>query len=174
MNEPRKYRGGKVATTDDADATPSVDPLGCRATGCPLRGTVDFGNAGKFFCTAHSKALASEWHRITQHIRAQIGMVQFLSELQQRINFPSQFKEPWSDFAKRYWCNDTHCFPSRQELGNPQAYAYRMFGEFQWRIEASKSRPEPWIGPAPATRSGNVATLVDARADMDEVGHDAR
>lgn len=156
------YRGGKI-DQPDGDGAGAADPLACRAWGCPLRGTVDFGNAGKFFCTAHSRALASEWNGITQRIKAQIGLAQFVSELQQRINYPSQFPlEQWHAFAARYWGTDTHCVPGPHEVNNPQAYVYRMLGELQWRVEAIKNRPQPWEPPqAPPVPCGNVADLVD-------------
>lgn len=164
MNEPRKYRGGKVDTPEGDAPSTAADPLACRAWGCPLRGTVDFGNSGKFFCTAHSRALASEWNAITQRIKAQIGAATFLTELVQRINFPSQFPESWADYAQRYWGTDTHVVPGPHEQRNPQAYAYRMFGELQWRVEAIKHRPAPW--EPPGTRApGNVGQVVEANAE---------
>lgn len=160
MTTDRKYRGGKVDPAD-SDAPATTDPMACRARGCPLRGCVDFGNAGKFFCTAHSRALASEWNAITQRIKAQIGMVQFLSELQQRISFPSQFPlESWYAFSVRYWGTDTHCVPGVHEGCNPHAYAYRMLGELQWRVEAIKNRPQPWEPPGSPV-PGNVGQLVE-------------
>lgn len=131
----------------------------CHAHGCPLRGTVDYGNSGRFFCTAHANTGPQQWSLITTAIREHLYLAQLIGDLQRMANAG----EDWAKFATDYWTGyDEAMVPNPDERRNPSAYLYRLLGEFQYRIGRRKGKPEAWTDPnraKPKPRNSAAAFL---------------
>jgi hypothetical protein len=76
----RKTRELGAAAQEAQDQ--STRPVGaCRAEGCPCRGTVDIGSAGRFYCTWHSWAPPADWPRVTEELQRHRWLIDFMGEL---------------------------------------------------------------------------------------------
>ena len=140
---------------------PERDASLCYANGCPLRGTIDRGNAGRFLCVCHDGKEAHEWPRITEKAHEFRWLAEFIFDVQRLATTTARPAMNWDEFAARFWQDsDQHCMPSTFEAKFPQRYAYRMLGELRWRCGSETQRPNPAQEPAYRKAGGNMAQLM--------------
>lgn len=137
----------------EIESQPEQDPRRCTADGCSLRGTIDAGGGGRFFCSCHDRSEPEDWSEINAAIREHRWLVDLIGDLHRHINHPRR-GQPWHEYAAMFWAGEDGMHPSRDELNNPPAYLLRMHQELLHRVRGA-ARMQPWI--AADVRARNVA-----------------
>ena len=80
--DPKRTARQLAAAARAEDQAPAdVDPTRCTAYGCPLRGSVDVGNTGRYQCHCHAHATIERWPAITQAIRQHDWMLRIIRDV---------------------------------------------------------------------------------------------
>ena len=111
----------------------------CHAIGCPCRGTISL-EGGRWHCNTHAFALPSDWPRLTEGLRENDWLLQFIDML---LVDPKKPPEDWRGIAVEFWAADPYGAP--RDFETRRGYEYRMREELRWRLDGLKDgkRPEP-------------------------------
>lgn len=142
----------------------------CAAFGCPLFGSVDPGNAGKYFCRLHAFNPPDRWQGLTRAIREHAWFTAHIVDMQSDARL-----KDWREQAEFFWRDaDRSMIPAQFETR--AAYLYRLHLEFEYRVGARSSRPAA-VERKQSVRRGDVspvggigaATAVNAAAGFGDL-----
>lgn len=117
----------------------TVDPTRCTAYGCPLRGSVDVGNTGRFQCHCHAHASIERWPAITQAIRSHDWMLRIIRDVKAAGAQHTQ----WRKVAMLAWAVEPEMVPHADET--QALYVARLLQDFEYRVGARERKPGPQV-----------------------------
>lgn len=136
--KPRSARRIAEEARGDEHAEPS-DPTRCTAYGCPLRGSVDVGNTGRYQCHCHAHATIDRWPAITQAIRQHDWMLRIIRDIKAVGSRDLQ----WRKVAMLAWAVEPDMIPDAQET--QALYVARLLQDFEHRVGAREHKPGPQV-----------------------------
>lgn len=134
-----KRTARQLAAAARAEDPADVDPTRCTAYGCPLRGSVDVGNTGRFQCHCHAHATIDRWPAITQAIRQHDWMLRIIRDVKAAGSRDLQ----WRKVAMLAWAIEPEMVPHEQET--QALYVARLLQDFEHRVGARATKPEPML-----------------------------
>jgi hypothetical protein len=126
---------------DAGQDAPGSEAGGCSAYGCPCRGTVDLGHAGRFFCQWHAWIPSDRWPSVTDGLVAHRWFVDLIGELQRR-HTAGDIKAAIAH-ATQVWRDEPEMQPEPLERANWNLYLWRLREELAHRIGVRKEKPQP-------------------------------
>ena len=143
MNAAAKPRSARRIAEDaagfDGQQQPATDPGACTAHGCPLRGSVDVGNTGRYQCHCHAHATIDRWPAITQAIRQHDWMLRIIRDIKAVGSRDLQ----WRKVAMLAWAVEPDMIPDAQET--QALYVARLLQDFEHRVGAREHKPGPQV-----------------------------
>ena len=136
--KPRSARRIAEEARGDEQESPA-DPTRCTAYGCPLRGSVDIGNTGRYQCHCHAHATIDRWPAITQAIRQHDWMLRIIRDVKAAGSRDTQ----WRKVAMLAWAIEPEMVPHEQET--QALYVMRLLQDFEYRVGARERKPGPAI-----------------------------
>ena len=139
-SKPRSARRiAEEAAGFDGQQQPATDPGACTAHGCPLRGSVDVGNTGRFQCHCHAHASIERWPAITQRIRSHDWMLRIVRDVKAAGSQHTQ----WRKVAMLAWSVEPEMVPHADET--QALYVARLLQDFEHRVGAREHKPGPQV-----------------------------
>lgn len=135
----RTARQLAAAARTEVQPPADVDPTRCTAYGCPLRGSVDVGNTGRFQCHCHAHAGLERWPAITQAIRQHEWMLRIIRDVKAAGARDLQ----WRKVAMLAWAVEPDMIPDAQET--QALYVARLLQDFEHRVGARDHKPAPQV-----------------------------
>lgn len=141
------------------------DPGACPAHGCPLRGSIDLGGAGRFVCSAHAGQPHGRWQAITAALNEHRWLIDHMADIGR-----TDMHQRWRALAATFWAN------SEPELMQPKAfetrelYLYRLHLELLHRVGARTQRPDPMVPQGGMPKARTAEPLQRRRPDLLSVG----
>ena len=129
----------QLAQAASAEPPRDVDPTACAAHGCPLRGSVDVGNTGRFQCHCHAHATIDRWPAITQAIRQHEWMLRIIRDVKAAGSQHTQ----WRKVAMLAWAVEPEMAPDANET--QALYVARLLQDFEFRVGAREHKPGPQV-----------------------------
>lgn len=143
MNAETKPRSARRIAEEaagfDGQQQPATDPGACTAHGCPLRGSVDVGNTGRFQCHCHAHATIDRWPAITQRIRSHDWMLRIIRDVKAAGSRDMQ----WRKVAMLAWAIEPEMAPDANET--QALYVARLLQDFEHRVGAREHKPGPQV-----------------------------
>lgn len=134
------------------------DPRKCAATGCPFRGTAEWGGS-RYMCLCHQGKEPDTWPAITEKCHEFSWLGDFIADVMKQSGTWTRGRH-WSEFAVEFWSGiDDHCIPNDWERLRAPDYVIRMMDELRWRCGLTKLRPKPREMPHYSKVKGNVVQL---------------
>ena len=138
--DPKRTARQLAAAARAEDQSPvDVDPTRCTAYGCPLRGSVDVGNTGRFQCHCHAHAGLERWPAITQAIRQHEWMLRIIRDVKAAGSQHTQ----WRKVAMLAWAVEPEMVPDADET--QALYVARLLQDFEHRVGAREHKPGPQV-----------------------------
>ena len=138
--DPKRTARQLAAAARAEDQAPAdVDPTRCTAYGCPLRGSVDVGNTGRFQCHCHAHASIERWPAITQAIRQHDWMLRIIRDVKAAGSRDLQ----WRKVAMLAWAVEPEMVPHTDE--SQALYVARLLQDFEYRVGAREHKPGPQV-----------------------------
>lgn len=134
--KPRSARRIAEEARGDEHAEP-VDPTRCTAYGCPLRGSVDVGNTGRYQCHCHAQVDMARWQDVTHLIRAHEWMLDIVRQVK------AAGSSEWRRTAALAWSIEPDMAPDPQET--QALYVARLLLDFEFRVGARATKPQPLL-----------------------------
>ena len=143
MNAAAKPRSARRIAEEaagfDGQQQPATDPGACTAHGCPLRGSVDVDNTGRFQCHCHAHATIDRWPAITQRIRSHDWMLRIIRDVKAAGSRDMQ----WRKVAMLAWAIEPEMAPDANET--QALYVARLLQDFEHRVGAREHKPGPQV-----------------------------
>lgn len=122
-----------------SDQQPAIDPRGCGANGCPLRGTIDLVGSGRYLCASHALVTMDRWHEVTHAIRGHQWMLDIIRDVKAAGSRDLQ----WRKVAMLAWAVEPDMAPHEQET--QALYVARLLLDFEHRVGARAEKPAPML-----------------------------